>query len=287
MYKKPTITIASSTEALTISDAVQLKLEGALHSQLWNDAFNLPSISVNTLVNKSQETDYAIFIFNGNDGALTLENGCCSLTTNAAATLGIMGNIIGMRNCFMLLSDSLATAFRLPTELTGMSILFFDAQDVDTENSVMTSCNHIIEAIKNTESLETTAQDVTELAFIKQKLTKTQSQLWNSQHDLARLKNLSQLSQDAIKNHFLSIAKPATPEEVKMWEVGATQSHLKEIKVRDLNIYYVDQDIIMPTLYGIRSISVIVKEGVRVYGAEHWTSNNIYYMDGFRSNVNF
>ena len=79
------------------------------------------------------------------------------------------------------------------------------------------------------------------------------------------------------------MAKPATPAEIKAWEDGAKDSYLKEVKIRGGDVYYVDRDVIIPQLFGANSISVIVEKGVRVHGIGKWSHNEIYYLDGFRT----
>ena len=101
-------------------------------------------------------------------------------------------------------------------------------------------------------------------------------------HDLQLTQEEYQSVVESIKHHFFSVAKPATPAEIKAWEDGAKKSYLKEVKIRTHSCYYADRDIVIPPLYGAGSVSVIVASGVRVF-ADRRSHNEIYYMDGFRT----
>lgn len=285
MSDKPTIFIASSSEALPVSEAVHIKLEQELRPKLWENAFDLSSVTITTLIKKTQEADYAVFVFHTDDKTLIREQEYSSVRDNVVLELGMFIGALGLEKCFILVPKSSETTFRLPTDLAGVTATFYDDQELDIADAVTGSCAKIKQAVKKLESQKTAIETTTETDTLKEQLRHTQSQLWSMNHDIQRATEQSQSLLESIKHHFFSIAKPATPAEIKVWEDGAKKSYLKEMKIREHNVYFVDKDIIIPPLHGASAISIIVAVGVRVYGIDEWSHNSIYYMDGFRTDA--
>ena len=86
----------------------------------------------------------------------------------------------------------------------------------------------------------------------------------------------------AIVTHFLAVAKPATEKEMQRWEEGAKDSYTNVPKIGTRNTFFVDRDVIIPSLHGASSLAVIVAPGVKVFGLDQWSHNAVYFMDGFR-----
>lgn len=285
MSDQPTVFIASSSEALPVAEAVHIKLDTELRPKLWENAFDLSSMTITTLISKTKEADYAVFVFHPDDKSLIREKEYSSVRDNVILELGMFIGALGLEKCFILVPKSSESTFRLPTDLAGITASFYDDQDVDVSDAVTSSCAKIKQIIKKLESKETVIATTTESGVLKEQLSHAQSQLWMVNHDVQRTKEQSQSLLESIKSHFFSIAKPATPREVKFWEDRAKESYLKEIKVREHNVYFVDKDVIIPPLHGVDSISIIVAKGIRVYGVDKWSHNSIYYMDGFRTDA--
>ncbi|MFH6911274.1 TIR domain-containing protein [Acinetobacter sp. AM3-2] len=285
MSDKPTVFIASSSEAIAVAEAVHIKLEQETRVKLWENAFDLSSITITTLINKTKEVDYAVFVFHPDDKTLIRENEYSSVRDNVVLELGMFIGAIGLERCFILVPRSAETTFRLPTDLAGVTASYYNDQELEVMDAVTGCCAKIKQAIKRLESTKSKPKITGETEILHQQLQSTQSTIWSMKHDLQRATEQSQALLESIKSHFFSVAKPATPAEIKRWEDGAKESYLREIKIRANNVYYVDQDVIIPPLYGASSISVIVAERVKVYGIDKWSHNEIYYMDGFRSDA--
>lgn len=285
MSDKPTIFIASSSEALSVAEAVLLKLEGGLRTKLWSNAFDLSSITITTLINKTKETDYAVFVFHPDDKSLIREKEYNSVRDNVILELGMFIGALGLEKCFLLVPRSAEANFRLPTDLAGVTASFYDDKELDVSDAVTGSCAQIKQKIKKLEAQENKIATTTETDVLKEQLNHTQSQLWRVNHEVQSAQEKSQSLMEAIKSYFFSIAKPATPKEIKVWKDGAKENYLKDVKIGSHNVYYVDKDVIIPPLHGASSISVIVAKGVKVYGIDKWSHNSIYYMDGFRTDA--
>lgn len=285
MSEKPTVFIASSSEAISVAEAVHIKLEQETRVKLWENAFDLSSVTITTLINKTKEADYAVFVFHADDKTLIREKEYSSVRDNVVLELGMFIGSIGLEKCFILVPKSAETVFRLPTDLAGVTATFYDDKEPDVTDAVTGSCAKIKQAIKKLEAQKQKIEVTSETQVLQKQLNDSQSQIWHMSHEVQRANEQSQSLLESIKHHFFSLAKPATPAEIKSWEDGAKDSYLKDIKIRDHNVYYVDKDVVVPPLHGAGAISLIVATGVRVYGIDKWSHNTIYYMDGFRTDA--
>jgi hypothetical protein len=285
MSEKPTVFVASSSEAISVAEAVHIKLEQEMRVKLWENAFDLSSITITTLINKTKEADYAVFVFHPDDKTLIREQKYSSVRDNVVLELGMFIGALGLEKCFILVPKSAETTFRLPTDLAGVTASFYDDQEPDVTDAVTGSCAKIKQSVKKLEAAKTKTETTSEAEALRKQLNSTQSQIWSMNHDIQRANEQSQSLLESIKHHFFSVAKPATPAEIKQWEDGAKESYLKDIKIRENGVYFVDRDVIIPPLHGANSISVIVAVGVKVHGIDKWSHNSIYYMDGFRTDA--
>ncbi len=285
MSDKPSVFIASSSEAISVAEAVHIKLEQEMRVKLWENAFDLSSIAITTLIGKTKEADYAVFVFHADDKTLIREKEYSSVRDNVVLELGMFIGALGLEKCFILVPKSAGTTFRLPTDLAGVTASFYDDQDLDLTDAVTGSCAKIKQSVKKLEASKNKRETTSEAEILRQQLHNAQSKIWSMNHDIQRANEQSQSLLESIKHHFFSFAKPATPAEIKAWEDGAKESYLKEVKIRDHDVYFVDRDVVIPPLHGASSISLIVATGVKVYGIDKWSHNDIYYMDGFRSDA--
>jgi len=282
MNNRPTVFIASSTEALSVAEAVHIKLEQEFRVKLWENAFDLSSITITTLIGKTKEADYSVFVFHPDDKILIREKEYSSVRDNVLLELGMFIGALGIERCFILVPKSSKTIFRMPTDLSGVTISFYDDQEENYVDAVTSSCAKIKQAIKKLESKKIKTESKTEVEILKQQINSVQTEVWRLRHELQTANEQKRSLLEAIKNFFFSVAKPATPAEIKAWETGAKDTHLKEVKIRNRNVYFVDRDVVVPPLYGADSISIIVGPGVRIFGIDKWSHNSIYYMDGYR-----
>lgn len=284
MSEKPNVFIASSQESLTVAEAVNIKLSQIARVKQWDNAFELSTVTISSLIQRAKDTDYAVFVFGKDDVVKIREKELDSVRDNVLFELGLFIGALGLDKCFVLIPEAAQGTFRLPTDLSGVTMTFYDSELDDMVDSVTTSCAKIKAQIsKQIDQLTHNPQQEPVQALYEQRLGEAQSQLWSLRIDAERAINQSNDMHSAIKHFFFSIAKPATPAEIKRWEEGAKSSYLKDVKIHARNLYYVDRDVILPSLHGASAISVIVAPGVSVFGNDQWSHNTIYYMDGFRA----
>lgn len=285
MNNKPNVFIASSVEGLSVAEAVNIKMEYDAQVKQWDNAFDLSSVTITSLIKRAKETEFGIFVFHPDDKTIIRENEYSSVRDNVLLELGIFIGSLGIERCFVLIPKSKENEFRLPTDLAGITITNYDDQLEDKVDAVATSCAKIKQAIKKINSSENEVVSEPEADLLKKQLAEIQSQIWMQNHDLQRAREESATLISSIINYFNAVAKPATEAEIIAWEEGAKKSYLKDVKITRHNIFYVDKEIVIPPLSGASSISVIVAEDVRVHGANTRSHNSIYYMDGFRTDA--
>lgn len=265
MEGKPNVFIASSAEALTVAEAVNIKLAYETSVKQWDNAFDLSSMTITSLIQRAKETDFGVFVFHKDDETTIRGDKYSSVRDNVLFELGLFIGVLGIDKCFIVVPESKKGEFRLPTDLSGVTMTYYDDQLDDMVDAVTTSCAKIKASIRKQVSVALPgAPEASVVALLQQQLGATQSQLWSLGHDAERARSDTAKLLDSIKNHFLSIAKPATPAEILAWENGAKDAYLKEVKIVDREVYFVDKDVIIPPLHGAASLSVLVAKGVRV-----------------------
>lgn len=285
MNEPSRVFIASSREALPVAEAVNIRLEHDAKVKLWDNAFDLSSITLPTLVTRTKETDFAVFVFHKDDKTIIRGNTYSTVRDNVVFELGLFIGALGIERCFVLVPKSVESDFRLPTDLAGLTVASYDDTVEDMVDAVTTSCAKIKQSIRKAQAAVSAPQVAAspQPALIEHShLQMVQSELWRARIDLQRAVEQHAKLQNAIASHFFSIAKPATEKEISKWEEGAKDSYSKVPKLNQRNTFFVDKDVIVPPLYGAQSISVIVAPGVKTFGLDEWSHNSIYFMDGFR-----
>jgi hypothetical protein len=287
MNNLPNVFIASSSEGISIAEAVSIKLEYEAQVKLWDNAFDLSSVTISSLIKRADDSDYGVFVFHKDDETSIRGNTYSSVRDNVLFELGIFIGSLGIDKCFILIPRSKESEFRLPTDLAGVTMTSYDDSIDDMVDAVSTSCAKVKQAIKKLESAKIVPAEANEstVEVLTRQLNNAESQIWQMTHQNERSQEKATQLISYIKNHFFNVAKPATPAEIQAWETGAKDSYLKEVKIMNNNIYYIDCDVVIPPMHGADSISVIVAKGVRVSGIDKWSHNSIYYMDGFRADA--
>ncbi|WP_341580827.1 TIR domain-containing protein [Marinobacter metalliresistant] len=89
MSNKPTVFIASSSEAISVAEAVHIKLEQELRVRLWENAFDLSSVTITTLIDKTKEADYSVFVFHPDDKSIIRNTEYSAVRDNVVLELGM------------------------------------------------------------------------------------------------------------------------------------------------------------------------------------------------------
>jgi hypothetical protein len=282
MAESPRLFIASSREALHVAEAVNIKLEDVARVKQWDNAFDLSSMTLPALIQRTQETEFAVFVFHKDDQTIIRGNAYSTVRDNVLFELGLFIGALGIDKCFVLIPRSVEGEFRLPTDLAGLTLAAYDDSIEDMVDAVATSCAKVKQAIRKTLVGSSSSQAPSEDVARPDPTAVLQSELWRARIDLQRVGEQLAAMQSAITTHFFAVAKPATEMEIKRWEDGARESYTNAPQISGRHAFFVDRDVIVPSLHGANSISVIVAPGVKVFGLDQWSHNAVYFLDGYR-----
>lgn len=278
MSEKPRLFVASSSEALSVAEAVVIRLEQTAQVKLWDNAFDLSTLTLPSLLARTKETDFAVFVFHKDDKTIIRGNAYSTVRDNVLFELGLFVGALGIEHCFVLFPRSAELAFRLPSDLAGLTVSSYDDTLADMVDAVTTSCAKIKQSIQRLAVPPPTAQ----APAAESPIRTLESELWHARIDLQRANEASSAMLAAISSQFFALAKPATAAEIAAWEEGAKTTYPEQPKIRDRSVYFVDRDMVVPPMYGARSVTLLVASGVRVFGLEQRSHNSVYFMDGFR-----
>lgn len=287
MSEKPNIFIASSVEGIDVVEAINIKLDYFATCRPWDNAFDLSSMTLPALIKKADKVEYGIFVFHKDDEVTIRDKKYSTVRDNVLFELGLFIGKLGLENCFILIPRKIEGDLRIPTDLAGVTVSTYDDEIDDMTDAVAASCARIKQTIKKHQQIKEQTQPTaqpqgSELALLKDQLSENESKVWHLQFEHEQALEEKNRLLSSVLNHFNAIAKPATEAEILKWEEGAKNNYPNGYKILKRNVFFVDQDVTIPPLHGASSISVIVKNGVKIYGVEQRSHNTIYYMDGFR-----
>ncbi len=153
MRKKPRIFIASSVEGLEVAKKVNEKLEYVSEPTLWTDAFALSSMTLATLIEKAEETEFAVFVFSADDKAYMRNDKKSVVRDNVLFELGLFIGKLGLKNCFIIKPRN--ADLHIPTDLAGLTIADFDdnRSDGDLTAALTTPCSRIETSINKVQDV--------------------------------------------------------------------------------------------------------------------------------------
>lgn len=283
MYK-PKLFIASSTESLSIVDAINIKLNSTCEISQWDNAFDPSSFTFPTLVKKANEVEFAVFVFHPDDEIVIRNDTYSIVRDNVLFELGLFVGKLGIEKCFIICPDNLAMqSLRIPSDLSGITFCTYDAKRISTAplDAVSAACGRmrmvITGYIQEQESANNTNSESTTEAHIKD----LESQIWRLNTELKLEQDQKNKLEITVMRYLNSVARPATEREKNAWIEGAKNNY-DDPMISNSQIFYTDKDVIIPPLYGAKSIGLIVKKGVKVMGQENLGHSTIYFMDGFR-----
>ncbi|WP_149808430.1 TIR domain-containing protein, partial [Salmonella enterica] len=106
MSEKPNVFIASSQESLTVAEAVNIKLSPIARVKQWDNAFELSSVTISSLIQRAKDTDYAVFVFGKDDVVKIREKELDSVRDNVLFELGLFIGALGLDKCFVLVPEA-------------------------------------------------------------------------------------------------------------------------------------------------------------------------------------
>ncbi|WP_164617869.1 TIR domain-containing protein, partial [Pseudomonas viridiflava] len=94
-----------------------IKLEHETNTKLWDNAFDLSSVTITSLLQRAKDADFGVFVFHPDDQTLIRGEEFLSVRDNVLFELGIFIGALGIEKCFIVAPKSKRSLFRLPTDL--------------------------------------------------------------------------------------------------------------------------------------------------------------------------
>jgi len=142
--RKPRLFVASSSESLSVAEAVNVNLDHEFEVTLWkNGTFKLSSSAIDDLVEKSSFVDFALFIFAPDDIATIRSRSEHVVRDNVIFEMGLFVGAIGKSRSFILKPRDIE--MHLPTDLLGVTPADYDANrsDGDLVSATNRACSLI------------------------------------------------------------------------------------------------------------------------------------------------
>jgi hypothetical protein len=145
--RKPRIFIASSVESLDVADAINVNLDHHAEVTVWKNGFKLSSSTIDSLLEKAETVDFAIFIFTPDDVATIRDQSKNVVRDNVLFELGLFTGALGKERCFIVKPREVELHF--PTDLLGLTPADYDGKrsDGDLASAVNHPCVLIKKAV--------------------------------------------------------------------------------------------------------------------------------------------
>lgn len=144
MLRKPRVFIGSSVESLPIADAINANMDHSAEVTLWrNSTFDLSNNTIDSLVTKASQVDFAIFIFSPDDLVIMRDKETKVVRDNVIFELGLFIGTIGKARCFIVKPRNVDLHF--PTDLLGLTTADYEANrsDGDLSSALNLACSLI------------------------------------------------------------------------------------------------------------------------------------------------
>src|SRR5450432_4219870 len=115
--KKPKVFIGSSVAGLDIAQAVGVNLQHEAWCYPWPTAFGLSMTTIDTLLAKFRECEFAVFVFSPDD---KIENKYSIARDNVIFEAGLFMGIHGRDKCFIITPFGMPD-YHIPSDLYGFT----------------------------------------------------------------------------------------------------------------------------------------------------------------------
>jgi hypothetical protein len=122
---KPVVFVGSSSERLPLVTELVLALEDKAAVKEWKRAFSPGEMTLNALMGRANEADFAVFIFGPDDWTESRSVGSASPRDNVVFEAGLFGGTLGWSRCIIVH----ARGVKLPSDLEGLTLITYDPTD--------------------------------------------------------------------------------------------------------------------------------------------------------------
>ncbi|HEU4962720.1 MAG TPA: nucleotide-binding protein [Bacilli bacterium] len=149
--KKPKLFIGSSVEGLSLAEGMKLNLMHDFNSVIWNEGvFRGGSLGILDLLNAVKAFDFAAFVFSPDDKVTrpTRNQEHNTVRDNVIFECGLFMGQLGLERTFFVVPSG-DKSLVLPTDLTGVNPIEYEADNDLTPLSIMGSACIQIKQAKN------------------------------------------------------------------------------------------------------------------------------------------
>jgi len=154
MMQLPKIFIGSSQKAIETAKEFQSQLSSYADCSIWDngDIFELGTGTLESLVNKIEQFDFAIIIFSADDKTESNEMIKNSPRDNLLIECGLFISKIGRERTFI--TFDISSNLKIPSDLAGITFAEFNLSKHSFENAISIAANKIRKTINNLGKIE-------------------------------------------------------------------------------------------------------------------------------------
>lgn len=142
---RPVVFIGSSSEGLSIARALQLNLDRYAEVILWSQGvFGLSEGSLESLVGRSEDFDFAILVLTPDDLTCSRGSEVQSPRDNVVFELGLFMGALGRMRTFIVFDRT--ADIKLPSDLAGVTAASYQPPSAGTLQSALGACSTTIQS---------------------------------------------------------------------------------------------------------------------------------------------
>jgi hypothetical protein len=147
--KRPYVFIGSSSEGLSVAQAIQVNLDHSCECQIWSQGvFGLSEGPMESLIKSLDRFDFAILVLTPDDVVFRRGESKPTPRDNVVFELGLFIGGLGRERTFMVCERG--TDLKLPSDLTGIEPAMYQQPASGTLQSALgAACTRIEEAVRN------------------------------------------------------------------------------------------------------------------------------------------
>ncbi|HEX8250523.1 MAG TPA: TIR domain-containing protein [Pyrinomonadaceae bacterium] len=145
---KPKVFIGSSSEKLDVANNLQILLEkGGCEVKAWKQGvFGLSDVTINTLLEKKDFFDFAVFVFAGDEKISSRGKNLSTPRDNVLLETGLFMGAIGRERTYIIRDADVK--IKIPSDLDGMTLGFYKIRsDGNLQSSLDTVAKNILDEI--------------------------------------------------------------------------------------------------------------------------------------------
>lgn len=146
--RRPSVFIGSSAEGLTGAKAIQVNLDRACEVVIWcQGVFGLSGGTLETLVDKASEFDFAILVLTPDDMIESRGDNQQSPRDNVLLETGLFAGVLGRKRTFIVYDRS--AGIKVPSDLAGVTLASYQPHaSGNLQASMGAACTQFETAIK-------------------------------------------------------------------------------------------------------------------------------------------